>query len=159
MPIFPLLFLLFISVPIIEIMLLLKVGAEIGILWTIFFVIFTAVLGSVLIRSQGFNLIMQSRQQMASGKVPTEAVFSGACLLVAGALLLTPGFFTDGIGFLLLTPFLRNVVYKHYSDKIKGAVIGSHNASTAGHNPNGDVFEGEFTKESSDTDNIDKKLK
>lgn len=152
MPIFPLLLLFFFSVPLLEIYLLLKVGSSIGVLWTIFMVVLTAVIGSILIRVQGFSLLMQSRQQLAQGQLPTEVVFSGACLLVAGALLLTPGFFTDALGFTLLVPLFRTIAYKHFVSRAKTRVAGAFQsgfgASPAPHEQGkADIIEGEFSEE------------
>lgn len=101
------LFLSFLLVPLLEIFLLIKVGSLIGALPTVFLVVFTAVLGAVLIRLQGFATLQQVRRDLARGILPATALLEGLLLLVAGALLLTPGFFTDTLGFLLLVPALR----------------------------------------------------
>jgi UPF0716 protein FxsA len=102
-----LLFILFLTVPLIEIYLLIQVGSAIGALPTVALVIFTAVLGAGLLRWQGFATLQRVRQTMARGELPAIEMFEGAILLVCGALLLTPGFFTDIIGFLGLVPFIR----------------------------------------------------
>lgn len=159
MPIFPILILLFFTIPLVEIYLLIKVGSEIGPLWTVFLVILTAVIGSVLIRIQGFSLLMQSRQQLTQGQLPTDAVFSGACLLVAGALLLTPGFFTDFIGFLLLTPILRSFAYKYLLKRVKTRTKAhfGFEQSTRRQSSDDSIIEGEF-REEQDSDKNTKKL-
>ena len=82
-------------------------GNVIGALWTIFLVVLTAVIGALLLRIQGFVTIQRLRDCAARGEVPAIPLIEGAFLLFAGALLLTPGFFTDAIGFALLTPPLR----------------------------------------------------
>lgn len=102
-----LLFILFLLVPIIEITVLINVGGVIGIGWTVLLVVFTAVLGAWLVRSQGFSTLNSVRTQMAQGKVPAMEMAEGVAILVAGALLLTPGFVTDAIGFACLTPAIR----------------------------------------------------
>ncbi len=107
MPLFRILFLLFLSIPVIEIYLLIQVGAVIGALPTIFIVVLTGVLGVALLRRQGLVTLTRVQAAMARGEVPALALLEGALLLVAGALLLTPGFFTDTIGFVLLIPPLR----------------------------------------------------
>ncbi len=107
MPIFRILFLLFLSIPVIEIYLLIQVGEVIGALPTIFIVVFTAVLGVALLRWQGLVTLTRVQAALARGELPALALLEGALLLVAGALLLTPGFFTDAIGFILLIPPLR----------------------------------------------------
>ncbi len=104
---FPLLFLLFLVVPLLEIYLLIKAGSVIGALPTVALVVFTAVLGGFLLRLQGLSTLNRMRANMTQGKLPAMEIMEGAALLVAGGLLLTPGFFTDAIGFLLLIPPLR----------------------------------------------------
>ncbi len=104
---FPLLFLLFLVVPLFEIYLLIKAGSVIGALPTVALVVFTAVLGAFLLRLQGLSTMERMRANMMQGKLPAMEIMEGAALLVAGGLLLTPGFFTDAIGFLLLIPPLR----------------------------------------------------
>ncbi len=104
----PFLFLLiFIVVPIVEIILLVQIGQLIGWLATIAIVILTALMGTTLLRYQGFGVMARAVESLNSGKMPMEPVIEGMCLLVAGAFLLTPGLLTDTVGFLLLIPFLR----------------------------------------------------
>jgi len=102
-----LLFILFLTVPLIEIYLLIKVGSVIGALPTVALVILTAVIGAALLRMQGFATMQRVRQSMARGEIPALEMLEGVVLLISGALLLTPGFFTDTIGFLGLIPPLR----------------------------------------------------
>jgi len=104
---FPVLLAIFFLVPLVEIYLLIQVGGVIGAGWTIFAVVFTAVLGAALVRRQGFATLGRIRANMDAGELPAMELLEGLCLLIAGALLLTPGFFTDALGFLLLTPPLR----------------------------------------------------
>jgi len=92
---FQILFLLFLLIPLLEIYLLIKVGGIIGALPTVFIVVFTAVLGAWLLRIQGLSTLMRVRSTLAQGGIPAVEMLEGAVLLVAGALLLTPGFFTD----------------------------------------------------------------
>ena len=107
---FTILFALFLIIPIAEIYLLLKVGGIIGAFPTVFLVVFTAVLGAFLLRVQGFSTLARVRETAARGGIPAIEMLEGAVLLVAGALLLTPGFFTDAIGFACLIPPLRRFV-------------------------------------------------
>ncbi|MBS1270844.1 MAG: hypothetical protein MAG794_01812 [Gammaproteobacteria bacterium] len=109
----PALFAVFLAVPLFEIYLLLEVGGSIGVSWTIFAVVFTAILGAGLVRVQGFSTVNRMRTQMDRGELPAMEIFEGVFLLVAGALLLTPGFFTDAVGFACLTPPCRRTVI-HY---------------------------------------------
>ncbi len=101
------LFLSFLIVPLVEIYLLIKVGGLIGAGPTVFMVVFTAVLGAFLIRLQGISTMNRVREMLMRGEIPAIEVMEGLVLLVSGALLLTPGFFTDTLGFLGLVPPLR----------------------------------------------------
>jgi len=109
---FAILLVLFLLIPLVEIYLLIKVGAVIGALPTVFMVVFTAVLGAWLLRLQGFATMTRVRHTLERGGIPAMEMLEGAVLLVAGALLLTPGFFTDTIGFLCLIPSLRRAMIR-----------------------------------------------
>jgi len=109
---FQLLFLLFLVIPLAEIYLLIKVGGIVGAGPTVFLVVFTAVLGAWLLRIQGFSTLERVRSTMNQGGIPALEMMEGAVLLVSGALLLTPGFFTDTIGFLCLIPALRRAMIR-----------------------------------------------
>ncbi len=104
---FPILAILFLVVPIVEIYLLIQVGQVIGAGWTIFLVVATAVIGVALLRIQGLSTLRRAQQKLNHNELPARELLEGMGLLVAGALLLTPGFFTDAIGFLLLFPPTR----------------------------------------------------
>jgi UPF0716 protein FxsA len=101
------LFLIFLIVPIIEIGLFYVVGQSIGIWPTLALSVFTAVLGSWFVSRQGRETWMRIKIQIANGESPSTTLVNGAMILVAGALLLTPGFLTDAIGFTLLFPPAR----------------------------------------------------
>ena len=103
----------FIGVPLIEIALFIKVGGFIGLWPTIAIVIATAMAGTALIRHQGLSTLRRAQQEMDANRLPVRELFDGVCLLFAGALLLTPGFMTDTIGFLLLVPPLRRFLGGH----------------------------------------------
>jgi UPF0716 protein FxsA len=105
-----LLVLIFIGIPIIEITLLIQVGGAIGVWRTVALVILTAIIGGWLLRQQGLRTLMAAQESLARNQMPVNELFDGACLLVAGALLLTPGFFTDAIGFLLFFPPFRALI-------------------------------------------------
>lgn len=107
---FKILLAFFFLIPLIEIYLLIQVGSWLGPLMTVFLVVFTAVVGAFLLRQQGFATLERVRQTMARGELPAIELLEGAMLLFGGALLLTPGFFTDTIGFVCLVPFLRQRV-------------------------------------------------
>ena len=104
---FPLVAAIFLIVPIIEIYLLIQVGQVIGAGWTIFLVVATAVIGVALLRIQGLSTLNRAQQKLQQNELPAREILEGMGLVVAGALLLTPGFFTDTIGFLLLFPPMR----------------------------------------------------
>ncbi|MCY3769468.1 MAG: FxsA family protein [Gammaproteobacteria bacterium] len=111
------LLLIFLIVPLIEIYLLIEVGSAVGAGMTIFLVVFTAVLGAFLVRVQGISTLARVQRQVARGQVPAMEMLEGLSLFMAGALLLTPGFFTDAFGFMILTPPLRRTI-------IHGIVLG-----------------------------------
>ena len=102
-----LLLFIFIAVPVIEIGLFIQVGSAIGLLPTLAVVIITAVIGTYLLRQQGLNIVMKVQAEMAQGQMPVKNLIHGAFIVVAGLLLLTPGFFTDFIGFSLFIPQVR----------------------------------------------------
>jgi len=102
-----LILLLFIAVPIAEIALFIELGGWIGLWPTIGCIVLTAMIGTVLLRQQGLSVLTRVRESHDRGEVPLDAVFDGACLLVAGLLLLTPGFLTDSVGFALFVPPFR----------------------------------------------------
>lgn len=106
------LFFLFILIPVIEIALFIQVGGLIGMWPTIGLVLLSAVLGSVLIRSQGSRALTQVQQSFRTMNDPTRPLAHGAMILFAGMLLLTPGFFTDTLGLLLLIPGVRDWVMR-----------------------------------------------
>ncbi|MDH5217623.1 MAG: FxsA family protein [Gammaproteobacteria bacterium] len=104
---FRLLFLLFLIIPVIEIYLLIQVGGIIGALNTVGLVVGTAILGAFLLKRQGLSTFARVQNTMARGEIPAIEMMEGIILLVCGALLLTPGFFTDILGFLGLIPVTR----------------------------------------------------
>ena len=100
----------FVGAPLIELYLLIEVGSVIGALPTILLSVFTALLGGVLVRLQGFSVLFRAQAQMAQEEVPAIEMLEGALLLLVGFALLLPGFITDAIGFLLLIPPLRRAL-------------------------------------------------
>jgi UPF0716 protein FxsA len=111
------LFLLFLLVPLVEIYFLIKVGSLIGAIPTIALVVFTALLGAMLLRFQGWATVQRTRTTMARGELPALEMLEGVLLLFAGALLLTPGFVTDAFGFALLVPPLRQALIHWFIKK------------------------------------------
>ena len=104
---FKLFLILFITIPLVEIAILIKIGSIIGAGYTIALVIGTAFLGVSLLRIQGISTLAKVQANISRGQLPATELIEGLILLISGALLLTPGFFTDTIGFLMLVPTLR----------------------------------------------------
>lgn len=102
--------LIFIIVPIVELAIFIKVGGYIGVLWTLALIILTAIVGVNLLRQQGLSVLMRAGQKMNEGSLPARELAEGFLLALAGALLLTPGFVTDGFGFSLLIPTVRGAL-------------------------------------------------
>ncbi|UOQ86272.1 FxsA family protein [Gracilibacillus salinarum] len=94
-------------VPALEIGIFVWAGGYIGPWWLILFIIFTGVLGAWLAKQQGMETIRKAQESMRMGYPPQETIFDGICILIGGVVLLTPGFITDAIGFLLLVPVTR----------------------------------------------------
>ena len=109
---------LLLIVPILEISLFIVIGGKIGALWTIALVLFTAILGSILLRIEGFRTFAQIREKMNIGQIPGEELAKGAMILVAGVLLLTPGFLTDSLGFALFLPFVRKAIWNFFASRV-----------------------------------------
>ena len=106
------LLLLFTLVPLLEMYLLVKLGTVIGVGWTIALVVGTGVAGAWLARRQGLTVMREIRRDLESGRLPAGSVIDGLLILIAGAVLLTPGMITDAVGFALLIPPCRTVLRK-----------------------------------------------
>jgi UPF0716 protein FxsA len=98
---------LLIVIPALEIALLVLSGSVIGVWPTVGLIIATGVIGAWLAKREGTETIRQAKRELMYGKIPSEAVLDGICILVGGVVLLTPGFITDLLGFILLIPFTR----------------------------------------------------
>lgn len=126
---FPILLFLFIAVPVIEIALFIQVGGVLGVWPTIALVLLTAIVGASLVRSQGLQTLLTVQQRLAQGQLPAQQILEGVMLAVAGVLLLTPGFFTDILGMLVLLPAPRAYFAKQLMSRV---VVGNIHASGAG---------------------------
>lgn len=125
----PILFILFVVLPIAEIMVLINVSSGIGTLNTFLIVIITAFFGAYFVRQQGFALFQQLQTKLSSGQAPSTEMAEGVLLLIAGVLLITPGFITDGLGFLFTLPFSRAPIARFIMNKIMTKVlVGKGNA-------------------------------
>lgn len=116
------LLLLFIVVPAVELFLLLQLGARIGPLPTFTLIVFTGFVGAYLARRQGLSVLGAAQKQMQAGELPAGSLADGVMIVVAGALLMTPGILTDGFGFLLLIPAFRAWMKRQLSARFKKAV-------------------------------------
>ncbi len=115
------LLILFIMIPIIEIGLFIKVGGFIGLWPTLAIVILTAIIGTNMLRTQGLSTLARLQSTLQTGENPVDPIVHGALILLSGVLLLTPGFFTDSIGFLLLVPPVRSALIKWGAAKAFGS--------------------------------------
>ena len=141
------LFALFVAVPIIEIALFIQVGGWLGLWPTLGIVILTALLGTFLVRSQGLAAMTNIKSNLNEFRDPTESLAHGAMILVSGVLLLTPGFFTDALGFALLAPPIRLGIFKHIKSKVKVNSFVNTNTHYEQRPPSSnDVIDGEFTE-------------
>jgi UPF0716 protein FxsA len=101
---------LFIGLPIIELALLFELHGIAGFLPTVLIVLLTGVGGAALVRHQGISILLKIQQELSIGNVPAPQMIDGVMILISGALLVTPGLITDGAGFLLLIPFIREKI-------------------------------------------------
>jgi len=124
----PILFLLFVLVPVIEIALFIQVGGFLGLVPTLIIVIGTAALGTWLLRQQGLSTLARARSRLDSGELPATQLIEGAILLVGGALLLTPGFMTDAVGFACLVPPSRRWLAAQLASRFQ--VVAMHGAAS-----------------------------
>lgn len=160
---FPIFFILFLVIPIIEIFFLIKVGEVIGAFPTIILVVLTAVIGAGLLRQQGLSTLARFQKNLSTGKIPAQEMVEGILLAVGGALLMTPGFVTDTMGFLCLLPFSRKFIagniIKRSTAKFTAGMSGGFSSGAGGftgesggfyheshRETESDVYEGEFTE-------------
>lgn len=113
------LFAVFLAIPLVEIALFILVGGWIGLWPTLGLVLLTAILGTLLVRREGARALGDLREAMARLGDPTRPLAHGAAILFAGALLLTPGFFTDAVGLLLLVPAVRAALFRQLGRRIR----------------------------------------
>jgi UPF0716 protein FxsA len=139
---FPLLLLLFLVVPIVELYVIVQVAQGVGVIETIGLLVLVSVLGAWLVKAQGLSVLARIRQQLAQGSVPTNELVDGGLILFAGALMLTPGFVTDALGVALLLPpsraVVRSVLIRRFRGRVK-VVSPGNGPSVFGFG--GDVFD------------------
>lgn len=157
------LFLTMVSVSLLEIYVLIKVGGFLGAWPTVALVVLTAFVGSALVRSQGLQVLRQFQQRIALGESPGQQLIEGFMLLVTGVLLVTPGFVTDFLGLLILQPTIRSMVAKYLLANVKlnstmsGGFYQSSSRSTFGDDfknkkEDGNIIEGEFERKDDNKD-------
>lgn len=146
------LFLLFAILPIVEIALLINVGEIVGGWNTVAIVIITAFIGAHLVRQQGIQTLATAQNKMRTGEMPGQEMAEGLLLLVAGVLLVTPGFITDGIGFLFSLPFTRPLIaaalMKQFGHKIVMHHTGGGHFQQGGFQQHGYHQQGAYQQES-----------
>ena len=144
----PLFLILFLIFPLLELFIMIQIGTEIGAIWTIFVIVFTGVFGALLLRQQGFSSMMRVRESMNRGEIPALPLFEGFIILIAGILLIIPGFITDAIGlFFLITP-IRQWIIQHFISfqKIKPMDTASTPKDPLD-KPNKRIIDGEYTRD------------
>jgi len=153
----------FILVPLIEIAVFIQVGGLIGLWPTLALIVLTAVLGTWQLRAQGLAALTRARDQMERGVMPARELFDGVCLLIAGGLLLTPGFITDGLGGLLFVPSFRDIlrrwIGRHIASRTETHFHGAGGQPGSG-GGNGGVIDGDYqdVTKSDDSPEGDRKL-
>ena len=153
---FPFLFLLFLCIPLVEIAVFIEIGGLLGLWPTIGIVVLTAMLGALLFRIQGLATLRQAQASLETNVFPAREVFDGLCLLVAGTLLITPGFATDSLGFLLFFPpfrhFLRHIAERRLAHQPwRGAAHARGTGPDADDRPGSKTIEGVYWEIGSET--------
>ena len=123
-----------ILIPLIEIYLFIEIGGQIGAGYTILFILLTAVIGLYFAKLEGINTIRSGMNQLTNNQMPIYEIISGAALAFAAVLLIIPGFATDIIGFLLIIPFTRNLLFKFITKKYEKTKVSGED----------DLIEGEY---------------
>jgi len=140
LPVLRILFVLFLTIPLLEIYILMRIGSVLGPASTIALCILTAALGAALLRWQGIQTLARVQERLQRGEIPATDMLGGAILLLAGVLLLTPGFFTDVLGFLCLAPaFRKHIASKILRQQLQARARPAHKGQV--------VVEGEFWEE------------
>ncbi|WP_413730279.1 MULTISPECIES: FxsA family protein [unclassified Shewanella] len=157
---FLIMLIIFVLIPVVELSVLIRVGEVLGSWNTVALVILTAVVGVSLVRSQGVSTLMSVQKKLAVGEAPGQEIVEGMMLAMAGILLLIPGFVTDLIGLILLTPITRAPLARYFYQRMQLKVV-TGAQFRAGANPfepphqrgqGGDVFEGEFERKADPSD-------
>ncbi|MBZ8133535.1 FxsA family protein [Afifella sp. IM 167] len=132
-------FLLLLAIPLVEVAVFVLVGQYIGLAATLLLVLLTAVIGTVLLRHQGLRTIMRIRTDLEQNRMPGRSMADGAMIAAAGLLLLTPGFVTDTIGFLLFVPSVRQAIFSFAVARLNLQVVSARQHYRTG--PDGEVID------------------
>lgn len=138
------LFVIFVAIPIIEIALFIQVGGVIGLIPTVLIVILTAIVGTTLLRQQGRQAMRDLQRSFSALSDPSEPLAHGAMILFAGALLLTPGFFTDVVGLSLMIPRVRAAAFQAIKSRVKTTQFTMHSQVYPEQPRDETVIDGEF---------------
>jgi len=130
--------------PILEMWLLIEVGSRIGVLPTVGLVMLTAMLGLALLRQQGFATLLRANRKLEAGQMPAAEVAEGLALAIGGALLITPGFVTDAIGFACLLPLSRQWLVRHFLPQVR--IVHPQSGGFGGSQRPENVINGEFVR-------------
>ena len=133
---------LFLLMPLFEVLVFVQVGGKIGAFWTLALTLATAVYGAYLLRTQGLRTFYAAKSQLAQGETPAMAVVEGIMLLLAGVLLLIPGFLSDALGAVFLIPVFRQYFASSVLEKVFVA-----RAQSASNKPHSETIEGTFRRE------------
>lgn len=145
---------IFVIIPLLEVFAFIQVGDEIGVFKTLLLCVLTAMIGGMLVRQQGLETLVKAQNNFRSGQIPLDALFDGFCIVIAGAMLLTPGFVTDTMGFLLLIPPFRKFVREKIAASGKFKVYGAGTEQPRAHDS--DVIEGDYETVVEDHEKLDK---
>jgi UPF0716 protein FxsA len=140
---FSLIPLLLLIIPILEISVFILVGGQIGVFPTLGMILVTAILGTFFLRQQGLSILQKLQSESRSGNIPGRELVHGAMIMIAGVLLLTPGFVTDSIGFLLFFPPFRDLAWNFLKTRINVINVGGAGFGQSAGSPKGPDYQGE----------------
>ncbi|WP_039906996.1 MULTISPECIES: FxsA family protein [Candidatus Regiella] len=145
-------FIVIFSLAYIEISLFIKVAAVLGVAITLLLIIFTSCVGISLVRNQGIKTLIQMRQRLATGESPAQEMVKSVSLILAGFLLLIPGFFTDFLGLLLLLPLVQKLLIIKLMPHLN-----IYASATTGSSRTGEIFDGEYQRKDDVPDRLEKR--
>lgn len=138
------LFIIFIIIPLIELSLFSIIGGEIGLGTTLLLCLLTALIGGFIVRQQGLDTLMRGQRALRDGFLPIEELFDGFCIVIAGSMLFTPGFFTDAMGFALLVPAVRQILRRELAKHMD--IITETGSQSYGRTSSADIIDGDYER-------------